>query len=133
MVVEVPGPDDEICLEKRARTTVTWVHGGNGRVGSRLDEIVRKLRLPDGDGYVWVAGETAALRSVRRYLRHELRLPSDSFKVVGYWTDASESWQERYDALDDSTRRDLEGLWDSDRDEEELLDEYEDLLTALGL
>lgn len=133
VVVEVPGPDDEICLPKRARTTVTWVRGGNGRVGSRLDEIVRKLHLPDGDGYVWVAGETAALRSVRRYLRHELRLPSDSFKVVGYWTDASESWQERYDALDDSTRRDLEGLWDSDRDEEELLDEYEDLLTALGL
>lgn len=133
VVVEVPGPADEIELPRRPRTTVTWVHGGNGRAPSRLDEIVRKLRLPDGVGYVWVAGETAALRAVRRYLRHELRLPSTGFKVVGYWTDAAEAWQERWDALDDATRDELEALWDSDRDEEEIMDEYEERLIALGL
>lgn len=133
VVVEVPGPDDEIDLPRRARTTVTWVHGGNGRGASRLDEIVRKLRLPDGVGYIWVAGETAALRGVRRYLRHELRLPSTAFKVVGYWTDAAEAWQQRWDALDDATRNELEEMWESDRGEEEIMDEYEERLTALGL
>lgn len=133
VVVEVPGRDDEIDLPRRGRTTVTWVHGGNGQAASRLDEIVRKLHLPDGVGYVWVAGETAVLRAVRRYLRHELRLPSAAFKVVGYWTDAAESWQERYDALDDATRHELEAMWDSDRDEEDIMDEYEERLTALGL
>lgn len=133
VVAEVPGPDDRIDLPRRRDTTVTWIRGGNGRGASRLDEIVRTSRLPDGIGYVWVAGETAVLRSVRRYLRRELGLPSTRFKVVGYWTDAAESWQERWDALNDATRDELDALWESGRDEDEVMDEYEDRLTALGL
>ena len=134
VVVEVPGPEDHIVLPQRANTTISWVHGGNGSASSRLEEIVRTLPRPDGTGYVWVAGETAALRAVRRHLRRELKLPPDRFKVIGYWTDAAESWQERYDALDEATRAELEDMWDDDsRDEDEIQDEYDERLTALGL
>lgn len=133
VVVEVPGPADQIALPERPTITISWVHGGNGNAASRLEEIVRTLPHPDGSGYLWVAGETAALRAVRRHLRRELRLPADRFKVIGYWTAGAESWQERYDALDDATRAELEDMWESSRDEEEIQDEYDERLTALGL
>ena len=53
--------------------------------------------------------------------------------MIGYWTTAAESWQERYDALDEATRAELEDMWESSRDEEEIQDEYDERLTALGL
>lgn len=77
-------------LPAHPRAEVTWVYGGNGAVASRLEEIVRSLPRPDSVGYVWVAGETRVLRGVRRYLRHELKLPATAYKVVGYWTEHAE-------------------------------------------
>ncbi len=129
-VVEIPGAGHEIELPN---CEVTWVHGGNGQGPSRLPEIVAALTRPEGTGYVWVAGESKALRGVRKYLRHDLRLPSSAYKSVGYWIENSELWHAKYDALDESTRSDLEKLWESDRAEEEIEDEYDDRLAALGL
>lgn len=134
VVVEVPDEQHHIELPAHPRVEVTWVHGGNGHRPSRLDEVVRSLARPDGSGgYVWVVGESKALRGVRRYLRHELGLPASAYKAVGYWIERAEEWQTRYDALDDHTRSRLEALWQQDRAEEEIEDEYDQRLTALGL
>jgi len=38
-----------------------------------------------------------------------------------------------YHALDDETRTALSGLWDSDRSDDEIEEEYDERLTALGL
>jgi NADPH-dependent ferric siderophore reductase len=130
-VVEVPGSDHRLDLPGSAE--VTWLYGGNGHGPSRLAEVVRSLPAPGGDGYVWVTGESKALRSVRKYLRKELGLPASSYKTVGYWIEDAELWNARYYALDDSVRKSLEAIWDSDRPEEEIEDEYEERLTALGL
>jgi NADPH-dependent ferric siderophore reductase len=134
VVVEVPGDEHRIELPAHPRTEVTWVHGGNGDRPSRLEEVVRSLPRPDAPGgYVWVAGESRALRGVRRYLRRELGLPATRYKAVGYWIERAEEWNERYDALDDATRRSLEALWSEDRPEEDIEGEYDERLTALGL
>ncbi len=131
VVVEVP--DDEHRVELSGAADVTWVTGGNGRGPSQLEDIVRTLPTPGNDGYVWVAGESKALRGVRKYLRKELGLPASSYKAVGYWVEDAEAWQARYDALDESTREALEALWDSDRPEEEIEDDYDERLAQLGL
>lgn len=133
VVLEVPDLDSEIDLPAHPRSSVTWIHGGNGVSPSRLEEAVRRLRLPEEPGYVWVSGETKVLRGVRKYLRRELGLPATGFKIVGYWTDSAEEWNKRYEALDDATRESLEELWRSDRDEADIEDEYDERLTALGL
>src|SRR3712207_7903072 len=44
----------------------------------------------------------------------ELRLPSDAYKTVGYWTDGAERWRARYAALDAEIRASLEALWTTD-------------------
>lgn len=89
VVIEIASEQDRIELPTSPNIDVTWVIGGNGHGPSALGQIVRSVvdeRLPLAEGYIWVAGETVALRDARKYLRRELGLPATHFKVVGYWT-----------------------------------------------
>lgn len=137
VVVEIVDDGDRIDLGDGRDLEVTWVVGGNGHGPSRLGQIVRSIvddRLPLETGYVWVAGETVALRDVRKYLRRELRLSATHFKVVGYWTPIGD-WDERYAALPDSVQRELDAIWE-DTENEELEDvqlRFESRLEQLGL
>ncbi|GAA4770641.1 siderophore-interacting protein [Microbacterium gilvum] len=134
VVVEVASAADELPLVVPDGVELHWVHGGNGHAPTRIEEIVRASELPSGPGYVWVAGETKATRGVRRHLRHGLKLPSDAYKVIGYWTEHAEAWRERYDALDDAVRDRLMAMWDDEsRPQEEIEDAYEAELEKLGL
>jgi len=141
VVLEVPDADHRIEIPTGEDIEVRWVHGGNGHGPSRLDEIVvTALAAADtsgeqglSGGYVWVAGETRCLRTVRRHLRHTLGLPAERYKVIGYWTERAEEWRERYEALDEATKGELMALWDDDRDRDEIEDDYVQRLEALGL
>ncbi|WP_326769370.1 siderophore-interacting protein [Streptomyces sp. NBC_01591] len=136
-VIEVPGPSSVQSLPDRPGIRTTWVHGGNGHGPSRLAELVSAAIPPGTDltgGYVWVAGQTNSLRSVRRYLRKDLKLPVERFKVVGYWVPDAETWTERYEALPAAVRSELDSLWDEPDDEaEDLTIRYESRLSEFGL
>ena len=82
-VIEVPDAGDHQPL---TGATVTWLDNPGMTSGtSVLAAAVREMAVPEGPGYVYVAGEAAATREVRRYLRHELRLPAHFYTVIGYW------------------------------------------------
>ena len=129
----MPSAEHEQHIAHHDDVEIVWVHGGNGHGQSRLEEILRSAELPAGTGYIWVAGETTAMRGARRYLRHELKLPSSAYKVIGYWIAKAEEWNARYEALPAQTLAELTALWATDRDEEEIEDEYVARLVALGL
>jgi NADPH-dependent ferric siderophore reductase len=79
--VETPdGP-----LEGYLDFPVTWleppVPGESG-----LADLVSGLTWPEGDGYFWMAGESAQMRAIRRHLRHDLGMPSTAYDVMGYWS-----------------------------------------------
>lgn len=133
LVAEIADDAHRIPIAGRPNLEVRWLLGGNGVGPSRLEEVVRTLPRPGGVGYVWVAGESRVLRGVRRYLRKELGLPATAYKTVGYWVENAELWRRRYQELDPATRAELEALWASDRDVQEIEDEYDDRLTRLGL
>ncbi|MFJ9624135.1 siderophore-interacting protein [Streptomyces sp. NPDC101181] len=140
VVIEVPDPSAVVPLPELPGSKVTWTYGGNGHGPSRIAELVAAAVPPGTDlagGYVWVAGQTNALRTVRRYLRRELGLPADRFKVVGYWIPGSDTWSERYEALPDSVRAELEALWEDPVDgqgaQEDLTIRYEARLSEFGL
>lgn len=132
-ILEVAGPEDHQALEVTSDVDLVWVHGGNGHAPSRLDELLRSMELPAGRGYIWIAGEAKTLRAVRKYLRHELKLPADSYKIMGYWTDNAEEYREKYANLDDEFKAWLETVWDEDRDEEDIQDDVIAALEARGL
>ncbi|MGO3834314.1 MAG: siderophore-interacting protein [Microbacteriaceae bacterium] len=115
LIIEIPTEADRFDPELPANVEVTWVIGGNGTGPSRLGEIVRSAvgatQSLDG-GYIWVAGETAALRDVRKYLRRELGLEAARYKVIGYWTPVAD-WDEKYAALPEAVKRELAQIWEA--------------------
>lgn len=65
-------------------TDVTWLTPpGDG--DSALGEAVTAIDWPDGDGYFWMAGESAQMRAIRKHLMRERRLPAPAYDVMGYW------------------------------------------------
>ncbi|MFF1829135.1 siderophore-interacting protein [Paenarthrobacter sp. NPDC058040] len=134
VLLEVEDPSHQQELTLGAGTEVAWIHGGNGHSQSRLDEALRSMELPGGTGYIWVAGEAKVLRSIRKYLRHDKKLMPGSYKLIGYWTDKSEAWEERWENLDAETRRWFDELWsDEKRDREEIEDLQDAKFELLGL
>lgn len=134
-VVEVADASHEQVIESDADVEFVWLHGcGNGVGPSRLLEALQSGPLPEGSGYVWVAGETKMQRAVRRYLRQDLKLPGSAYTVIGYWTDNGEEWDNKWAALSEESKAKLEEIWATDDgDEEAKRDLYEEALESIGL
>ena len=65
-------------------TSLHWLdQPGDG--ASNLASVVESLDWPAGDGYFWMAGESAQMRAIRKHLMRERRLPSTHYDVMGYW------------------------------------------------
>jgi NADPH-dependent ferric siderophore reductase len=64
-------------------TDVTWLKAPPG--ASRLAEVVESIEWPTGEGYFWMAGESAQMRAIRRYLMRDRKLPATAYDVMGYW------------------------------------------------
>jgi NADPH-dependent ferric siderophore reductase len=93
VLIEVPGPEDEVALETAGDLHLTWLHG-DGR-GQTLVPAVRDLEFPDGEVDVFVHGEATVVREIRRHLVVERGLPRDAMSASGYWKcDADdEAWR----------------------------------------
>jgi NADPH-dependent ferric siderophore reductase len=85
--VEIADPSARLELTSVADLRVRWLERNGGPAGARLAEVVRELEWPRSPVQVWAAGEALAMRSVRRFVRDELALPRDAYRVVGYWRD----------------------------------------------
>lgn len=100
---------------------------------SRLEEIVRGLELPDGPGYLFVVGEAAATRAVRKHLRHERRMGTRNYTVVGYWNPDAERLRARYAANQERFAAAWADAEAAGGDDEDVRDRYERTLTEAGL
>lgn len=132
--VEVAEVDHELDLPAHPGATVTWLHkSGNGVAPSRMGEVIRAVPLPPTPGYIWVAGEQKVVRGIREYVRQELKLPTERYELVGYWIHEGEEWEAKWEALPGDVKASIDAAWDSDRDPEEVQDEYEATLEKFGL
>jgi NADPH-dependent ferric siderophore reductase len=78
---EVP---DDLAAYLPATAEVTWLDTPEDET-SRLAEVVESIAWPAGDGYFWMAGESAQMRAIRKFLMRERRLPATAYDVMGYW------------------------------------------------
>jgi NADPH-dependent ferric siderophore reductase len=63
---------------------VTWLSPpATGQ--SALAKVVESIDWPPGEGYFWMAGESAQMRAIRKHLMRERQLPSSAYDVMGYW------------------------------------------------
>lgn len=133
-LVEVPGPTDRLPLISQADLSVTWLeHAPKPGDVSVLAAAVREHDWPEGNGYLWMAGEAGEMRSLRRYLRHERGLANSSYDVMGYWRFDARRWSSAYEAAN----IDVVAIWEEGerqgRDPASIWDSYEQALFDAGL
>jgi NADPH-dependent ferric siderophore reductase len=93
---EVAGPEEEQAdLVAAEGVQLTWVHRGDAAPGEALVAAVRAAELPPGTGHVFVHGEAAAVRELRRHLRALRGLEPAFTSISGYWRrgDSEDGWQ----------------------------------------
>lgn len=87
-VAAVTGADEEQVFASRADHQATWVHRPLDRADDpgALLAAVQRLRLPAGDGFIWIAAEASVARALRA---HFLAGPGghrkEWLKAAGYW------------------------------------------------
>jgi NADPH-dependent ferric siderophore reductase len=84
--VEIPCSKDRQMLKRPCAFNLHW-HETFCRNGcaTRLEEISRSINLPNGPGYVWIAGEAKAVSASRKHFRDVLGFDKDRITSVGYW------------------------------------------------
>jgi NADPH-dependent ferric siderophore reductase len=99
VVVEVADAGEEQTFTSRARVYARWLHRDGAEPGttSLLQNAIAELRLPEGDGYAWVAAEAATAKAVRRLLVEERGLRKDRVKAAAYWKRGAVAVHETYD------------------------------------
>ncbi|MDV5145837.1 siderophore-interacting protein [Streptomyces sp. SBC-4] len=81
--LEVPYSGDRMELVTEADATVTWLVREEG-APSAVD-AVRGAELPGEAPYVWIAGESGAVKALRRHFVRDRELDRRRVTFVGYW------------------------------------------------
>ena len=99
VIVEVDGPADELALPTKANATVVWAHrkGAEPGLGDALAKALKKLKLPAGDYYAWVACESLAAKALRRQLIAECGANPKWTRAAGYWCRGAVAVHEMHD------------------------------------
>lgn len=84
--LELPDMADRQELTSKADISVSWYDsfGKHGRA-SGLEQIARSIPLPDGPGYIWIAGEATSVSESRKHFRDALGFDKQRITAVGYW------------------------------------------------
>ncbi|GAA2404247.1 siderophore-interacting protein [Streptomyces glaucosporus] len=97
--IEVPRAGDARPLPTAADAEITWLaREGLHRHGAVVD-AVRGAALPAGTPYAWLAGESAAVRALRRHLVGERGLGRERVAFSGYWRLGASEEELRAEAL----------------------------------
>ncbi|MDB6141244.1 MAG: yqjH [Pseudomonas sp.] len=81
LVIEIDNPAEQQAFDTAAQVDVIWVVRGE----QDMVDVVRRLEMPEGELYAWVATEAALSRKVRRVLLQEFGLSEALVKTAGYW------------------------------------------------
>ena len=85
--VEVADAAEEQALATKDGVEVTWLHRGhNGSAaGAELEEALRSVEMPGGDGRIWIGCEASVMRRLRHYLIEDRGIDRAKMHTHGYW------------------------------------------------
>lgn len=86
-LIEIADKAERQNFQTNANLDIHWLERRGISTGETdlLVEAVRKLDLPAGDGYVFVAGEASVSKNIRTLLVSERGHNPDWIKAAGYW------------------------------------------------
>lgn len=97
--IEVPSAANEIPLTSAAKTSVRWLHRDGTAPGysTLLLQAARELTLPSGEGYVWVAAESATAKAVREIMVSQHGIDKGRIRAASYWKRGAVAVHESHD------------------------------------
>ena len=85
-VLEVADPSARMNFDTEAELHAVWRYRSESPYrGAALLQAVRETYLPEGEGYVWAAGESATMRAVRYHLCTERGVDKSRIRAAAYW------------------------------------------------
>lgn len=89
VLVEVPDALDERSLPSAADVQLTWVRDRDGWLAA-----LRRMALPEGEGFVWCAGEARTMAAARHELLQSRGHPVAAARLSAYWKAGESAFHE---------------------------------------
>lgn len=97
-LIEVADPSARIDFHTRADLYAQWRYRSESEhPGGALLLALRETYLPDGEGYVWAAGEATLMRAVRKLLCEERGIDKKRIRASAYWKRGEQGVHETID------------------------------------
>lgn len=96
VLIEIPSAAHQLALSTRAHADIRWLARDTQDPG--LAEAAAALQLPAGEGYVWVAAESAVAKAVRAVMVDQHHIDKSRIRAASYWKRGADGVHE---ALDD--------------------------------
>ncbi|MDR5837196.1 siderophore-interacting protein [Caballeronia sp. LZ034LL] len=85
-LIEVADPSARIEFDTHADLYAQWRYRNESdHPGGALLLALRETYMPEGDGYVWAAGEATLMRAVRQLLTAERGIDKRRIRASAYW------------------------------------------------
>lgn len=99
VLIKTMTEDAKIKLSGQCQFEVQWVTGADsaGTGTGILEAAVRNITLPEGEGYVWAAGEYNDIKAVRQCLVNEKGIDKSRIRAASYWRKAVANTHENFD------------------------------------
>ncbi|MGH3869540.1 MAG: siderophore-interacting protein [Pseudonocardiaceae bacterium] len=87
LYLEVANAAEQQPIPGVARPTVCWLHRGDREPGTStvLEEALHAVRLPPGQGRIWIAGHTPTVRRIRAHLLNDRGIDRRAVHGRGFW------------------------------------------------
>ena len=98
-IVVVDDPNEVQTFVTRADWRPVWLFRSGRECGDAalLREALEAWTPPQGDGYVWIAAEAQAARTLKTHMLEERRHPKAWLKAAGYWVKGKAGESEKFE------------------------------------
>ena len=85
--IEVLNKQEEQKLTSPSQMRVTWLYRNttNSSPGRKLAEAMQVVKLPKGDGRIWVSCEAGVMRDIRKHFLDIRGIDRSMLRTQGYW------------------------------------------------
>jgi NADPH-dependent ferric siderophore reductase len=99
-LVAVTGKPEEQVFDTRADHQAIWIHRApDDATNARpVLEALKRIELPLGEGFVWIAAEAKVARAARDHIVNMRRHPVQCLRALGYWIDGQADAYERLES-----------------------------------
>lgn len=98
VIVQTMTDDGRTGLASPCQAEIHWVTEDTATSGvSALETAIRGISLPEGEGYVWAAGEYNDIKAIREYLVNELGIDKKRIRASSYWRKSAPNTHKNFD------------------------------------